>query len=266
MSVPCALTIAGSDSSGGAGVQADLKTFSALGVFGTCVITALTAQNTMGVHGIFQIPSEFVARQIDAIVTDITVNATKTGMLSTAEVVEVVAHKVKEHSLTPLVVDPVMVASTGAPLLESDAIELLKQRLLPLATVLTPNIPEATTLTGREIASIRDMEIAAQALHDAGAQVVVIKGGHLEGEHAIDIVYDGDKLLRLSYKRSSQRHTHGTGCIFSAAIAADLAKGATALDAIETAKAFTATAIEHGMEIGRGIGPADPLVWRYRSH
>ncbi|MCS7253271.1 MAG: bifunctional hydroxymethylpyrimidine kinase/phosphomethylpyrimidine kinase [Armatimonadota bacterium] len=256
---PCALTIAGSDSSGGAGVQADLKTFTALGVFGACAITALTAQNTLGVSSVLEVPAEFVAAQIDAVASDLKVGATKTGMLSNASIVEVVSAKVKEHNLKPLVVDPVIIAGTGARLLSENAIDVLKRELLPLATIVTPNVYEAEVLSGIKVTSLNSAMDAAIALYDLGASVIVIKGGHLEGDEAIDLVYDGNRFLELRSKRSTKGKLHGAGCVFSAAITAALAKGATEAEAIKSAKQFIQRSIEGAFPIGSGLIPVNPL-------
>lgn len=210
MTIPRALTIAGSDSGGGAGIQADLKTFAAFGVFGMTALTALTAQNTTGVYGVVEIAPAFVAQQIDVVVTDIGVDAVKTGMLANAAIIEIVAAKVKEHSLQPLVLDPVMIAKSGAPLLKPEAVDALKTHLLPLATVLTPNLHEASALTGRDVTDLEQMRDAARALHDWGAQNVVIKGGHLAGA-AVDVLFDGEDFTEFRSERLPNPATHGTG-------------------------------------------------------
>ena len=210
LAIPRVLIIAGSDSSGGAGIQADLKTVSALGAFGMTAITALTAQNTTGVYGVVEMEPEFVARQIEVCVTDIGCDAVKTGMLSSAAIIEAVAAKIREHHLRPLVVDPVMIAKSGAPLLQSDAVTALKEKLLPLATVVTPNLHEASALTGREIRTLEEMEEAARAIHDLGPENVVVKGGHLV-DTATDVLFDGHKFMELRAERIETKHTHGTG-------------------------------------------------------
>jgi len=261
MRIPRAMTIAGSDSGGGAGIQADLKTFAALGVFGTSAITALTAQNTLAVTAVMEVAPEFVGAQIDAVVGDIGVDAAKTGMLANAAIIEVVAEKVREHRLQQLVVDPVMVAKSGAPLLRPDAVEALRRLLLPLALVVTPNLPEAETLAGRPVRTAAEMEEAARAILALGPRAVVVKGGHLqEGEEAVDLFYDGQQVHRLAAPRVHTRHTHGTGCIFSAAIAAGLAKGLEPLEAVAHAKRFVTAAIEEGLPVGGGHGPANPMA------
>jgi hydroxymethylpyrimidine/phosphomethylpyrimidine kinase len=253
------LTIAGSDSGGGAGIQADLKTFAALGVFGTSAITSVTAQNTMGVQGVYDLPPEFVGRQIDSVLEDIEIDAAKTGMLSSAAIVEVVAEKVKAHAIRRLVVDPVMVAKGGAPLLQPDAVNALIERLLPLALVLTPNVPEAEALWGQRIVGLDEMREAARHIHDLGPRYVVLKGGHLQ-DCAIDILFDGTTFTELDAERIDTPHTHGTGCVFSAAIAAGLAKGSPVPDAIAAAKQFITAAIRHGFPLGKGVGPTDPMA------
>jgi hydroxymethylpyrimidine/phosphomethylpyrimidine kinase len=212
MPIPRVLIIAGSDSGGGAGIQADLKTVSALGCFGMTAITALTAQNTTGVYGVVEMTPEFVAQQIEVCVTDIGCDAVKTGMLANADIIAAVAEQVRKHQLQPLVVDPVMVAKSGAPLLRPDAIEALKTLLFPLATVVTPNLHEANALTGMTIRSLADMRQAAQAIKEFGAQCVVVKGGHLEGSgEAIDLLYDGTEFVEFRAPRYETKHTHGTG-------------------------------------------------------
>jgi hydroxymethylpyrimidine/phosphomethylpyrimidine kinase len=212
MPIPRVLIIAGSDSGGGAGIQADLKTVSALGCFGMTAITALTAQNTTGVYGVVEMTPEFVAQQIEVCVTDIGCDAVKTGMLANADIIAAVAEQVRKHQLQPLVVDPVMVAKSGAPLLRPDAIEALKTLLFPLATVVTPNLHEANALTGMTIRSLDDMRQAAQAIKEFGAQCVVVKGGHLEGSgEAIDLLYDGTEFVEFRAPRYETKHTHGTG-------------------------------------------------------
>lgn len=258
MSIPRALTIAGSDSGGGAGIQADLKTFSALGVFGMSAITALTAQNTTGVFAVHEVPPEVVAKQIDVVVEDIGVDAAKTGMLSSAPIIEAVADRVRQHKIQSLVVDPVMVAKSGAPLLRPEAQEALRRGILPLALVVTPNLPEAEALLGRSIQDLGGMREAARALRDLGPRVVLLKGGHLSGE-AVDVLYDGDEFEELSAPRLPARHTHGTGCVLSAAIAAYLARGLSVREAVRKGKEFVTEAIRYGLPLGRGVGPCNPL-------
>jgi len=249
-----ALTIAGSDSGAGAGIQADLKTFAALGVYGSSVITAVTAQNTRGVTAIQQINPDIVAKQLDAVMEDIGAYIAKTGMLCSAAIVEVVASGVLRHHLAgKLVIDPVLIATTGESLLDPEAVTLLKEQLLPLALVLTPNIPEAEALTGRS-----DMKDAARCLHDMGARWVVIKGGHASGD-ADDLLFDGRSFQVLHAQRIGMPHTHGTGCTFSAAITASLAKGLDVPHAMAEAKRYVTAAIERAYPIGSGSSPVHHL-------
>jgi len=257
MRLPVALTIAGSDSGGGAGIQADLKTFAALGVHGTSAITAITAQNTIGVTDILELPVDLVRKQIAAVVGDIGVQAAKTGMLSSAAIVGVVADAVREYGLRLLVVDPVMVAKGGAKLLRDDAIEALRERLIPLAAVVTPNLPEAEVLLGRHIASLDERRQAARDLVAMGASAAVVKGGH--AEDATDVYFDGSRMVELRAERIDTVNTHGSGCVFSAAIAAWLARGADPLRAASEARTFITQAIANSLEIGRGHGPVNPM-------
>lgn len=252
-----ALTIAGSDSGGGAGIQADLKTFGALGVFGTSAITAVTAQNTVAVTRIQEIDPEIVAAQIDAVVEDIGIDAAKTGMLASTRILEAVAAALRRHRVPNLVVDPVMVSKSGARLLKEDAIEALKSKLLPLAEVVTPNIPEAEVLSGHKIADVEAMRDAARRIFSLGAKRVVIKGGHAEGPNVVDLYYDGDRFEEFKAERVPTRNTHGTGCTYSAAIAAYLAHGLPPLDAVARAKEFLTAALRSAPAIGKGIGPVD---------
>jgi hydroxymethylpyrimidine/phosphomethylpyrimidine kinase len=253
-----ALTIAGSDSSGGAGIQADLKTFSALEVYGASVITALTAQNTLGVEAVHVVPAEFVRAQMRAVAADLKVGAIKIGMLATSAVIEAVAAGLGDFPSVPVVLDPVMVAASGDPLLEADAVEALRAVLIPLATLITPNLAEAAALLGEPCAR-SEYEMAAQALklHEAGASAVLIKGGHSEGEAAIDILFEGDQPVSFEAPRVETKNTHGTGCTLSAAIAAELAKGADIAEAVGTAKTYVTEAIfaADQLEIGKGRGP-----------
>jgi hydroxymethylpyrimidine/phosphomethylpyrimidine kinase len=256
-----ALTIAGSDSGGGAGIQADLKTFMALDVFGMTAVTAITAQNTLGVHGIYDVPLEGIGAQIDAVVTDLGVDALKTGMLSQVAVIELVASKIEQHKLRNLVVDPVMVAKGGASLLQTEAQSALRACLLPLATLVTPNIPEAEVLTGMSIGDETAMvEAAKRLVGQYGAQAVVVKGGHLAAQ-PIDIFYDGQTIVKLAGERYETRHTHGTGCTFSAAITAMLARGASLETAVSTAKQYIQAAIREELGLGAGHGPTNH--WAY---
>ena len=249
-----ALTIAGSDSGAGAGIQADIKTFAALGVYGTSVITAITAQNTLGVTQILELPADLIAAQIDAVVQDIGTHALKTGMLGNSTIIEVVAEKIREHCLQNLVVDPVMVAKGGELLLRREGIETLCSKLIPLATVVTPNLPEAEQLTGVQGASSKEIKEAARRIIAMGARSVVIKGGHRRGP-ATDIFYDGKKFREISAPRVRTSHTHGTGCTFSAAIAASLARGEKPEKAVVQAKRYITQAIRKGFAIGSGHSP-----------
>lgn len=252
--VPVALTIAGSDSGGGAGIQADLKTFSALGVYGASAITAITAQNTRQVTDVLELPPGLVAAQIDAVVSDIGAQAVKTGMLASAAIIEAVAAKVREHDLAPLVVDPVMVAKSGDRLLREDAIDALRTQLLPLATVVTPNLPEAEVLVGHTIASWEATREAAQEIVALGAQAVVLKGGHREGP-ATDLFYDGESFREYTAVRVETTSTHGTGCTFASAITASLAKGSDLRPAVAAAKAYVTRALQSAYPLGHGHGP-----------
>jgi hydroxymethylpyrimidine/phosphomethylpyrimidine kinase len=251
--IPRALTIAGSDSGGGAGIQADLKTFSAFRVYGASVLTAVTAQNSIGVHGIANLAPEFVARQLDAVLGDIGADAAKTGMLSTAAIIRAVADRLRAHRLARLVVDPVMVAKSGDPLLEPDAREALIEAILPLALVVTPNLPEAAALAGFPVADEQEMEAAARRIHALGPAWVLVKGGHLKGD-PVDLLFDGHAVTRLTAERVPTPHTHGTGCTYSAAIAAGLARGAAVLAAVVEAKRYVTAAIRGGFPLGRGVG------------
>ena len=268
MKLPVALTIAGSDSGGGAGIQADLKTFAALGVHGTSAITAITAQNTVTVTEIHEVPVRVIRAQIDAVVEDLGVEAAKTGMLASAEIIEAVSAAIRKHGIRSLVVDPVMVAKGGARLLHSDAIAALYRHLLPLAAVVTPNLPEAEVLLGRRLRTLDDRRQAARDLVALGPRAAVVKGGHAENhakaaeELAIDVYWDGVELLELAGKRIDTKNTHGSGCAFSAAIAAGLAKGQAPREAMLAAKAFINGAIEHSLELGRGHGPVNPMFDR----
>jgi len=253
-SIRKALTIAGSDSGAGAGIQADLKTFAALGVYGTSALTAITAQNTVGVTAILALSPKMVAAQIDAVITDIGAHALKTGMLANVAIIEIVAQKIQEHRLRNLVVDPVMVATSGDLLIKKNAVAALRSRLIPLATVVTPNIPEAEQLTGMPLQNSIDFEEAARRIVALGARSVVIKGGHRSGP-AIDLFYDGKKFTELHAPRIRTRHTHGTGCTFSAAIAAHLAKGEKLENAVALAKKFITQAIRSGFAVGSGHSP-----------
>lgn len=261
-SLSVALTIAGSDSGGGAGIQADLKTFHQFGVYGTSVITSLTAQNTLGVSAIHTPPPEFVAEQYLTVTSDITIDAVKTGMLATGAIITALADAFEECPPANLVVDPVMISSTGAYLLEPDAVEALIERILPLADLLTPNLHEAAAFLGVEsIASLEEMRGAAEKIGSMGPAAVLVKGGHLPGEdEAIDILYDGTSFTELRSERLDQKHTHGTGCTLSAAITAGLAKGALMTESVRRAKAYITEAIRSAPGIGGGVGPLNHFV------
>jgi hydroxymethylpyrimidine/phosphomethylpyrimidine kinase len=253
MLIPKALTIAGSDSGGGAGIQADLKTFSAFRVFGMSVITAVTAQNSLGVQGVENLPPAFVARQLRSVLEDFGADAAKCGMLSTAPIIEAVAAELTERRIEKLVVDPVMIAKSGDRLLEPEARAALSDRILPLALLVTPNLPEAEVLAGMRVAEPEDMEEAARRIHLMGPRYVLVKGGHLKGD-ATDLLWNGRDFTRFSTPRIDSQNTHGTGCTFSAAIAAGLARGQALGDAIRAAKAYVTRAIREGFQAGRGVG------------
>jgi hydroxymethylpyrimidine/phosphomethylpyrimidine kinase len=256
-----ALTIAGSDSGGGAGIQADLKTFMAFGVYGMSAITALTAQNTVGVQGIFDVSPEFVRAQIRSVVTDIGTDAAKTGMLSNAGIVRAVADAVREYRIPNLVVDPVMIAKSGAPLLAPEARKALVEELLPLATVITPNVFEAEAILGSRIGDLEAMKKAARELKKTGCRWVVLKGGRLDIEsQAVDVLCDGRELVLLRSPRSDSMCTHGSGCTFAAAITAGLARGLTPKDAVKRAKEYVTEAIRTGISMGSGHGPPNHLA------
>jgi hydroxymethylpyrimidine/phosphomethylpyrimidine kinase len=256
-----ALTIAGSDSGGGAGIQADLKTFAAFGVYGSVVLTAVTAQNTVGVQAAFYLPADLIAQQFDSVLADIGTDAAKTGMLSSIPIVETVAAKVRQWKVPNLVVDPVMVAKGGDPLLAADARQTLIKHLVPLADVLTPNRHETAELVGIEVTTIEQAREAARRLIDLGPKWVVVKAGSIPGAtEAIDVVASGRELFELAGPRFDTQHTHGSGCAFSAAIAAGLAQGLPVLDAIRKAKRFIGEAIRTAPEIGAGHGPVNHLA------
>jgi len=251
-----ALTIAGSDSGAGAGIQADLKTFAALGVYGTTALTAITAQNTVGVTQVLALSPKLVGAQIDAIIDDIGAHALKTGMLANAAIIDMVAKKIREHRLKNIVVDPVMVATSGDLLIQKNAVAALRTKLIPLATVVTPNIAEAEELTGMKLRSSEEMREAARLISNMGAEIVIIKGGHLKGP-AMDLFYDGRKFTSLNAPRIRTKNTHGTGCTFSAAIAAYLAKGEKIDSAVALAKKFITRAIQLSFSIGAGHSPVN---------
>lgn len=251
---PTVMTIAGSDSGGGAGIQADLKTLSALGVFGTSTLTAITAQNTVGVTAVHEVPTDVIRAQIDAVVTDIGADAVKTGMLSSSEIVDAVAEAIGHHGIANLVVDPVMVAKSGDRLLRQEAINALCTSLIPLAAVVTPNIPEAEDLTGARIQSDQDVRDAAVRIIAMGARSVVIKGGHREGPPT-DVLYDGQEFQEFTTERVPSTNTHGTGCTFASAVAAGLAHGLDTPAAVAQAKEYVTAAIRASYPIGQGHGP-----------
>ena len=257
---PVALTIAGSDSGGGAGIVADLKTFQAHGVWGTAAIVAVTAQNTLGVQAFEAVSPELVRAQITSVVSDLGADAAKTGMLASAAMVEAVAATVREFGVGPLVVDPVFVSKHGDTLLADDAVGALRHRLLPLATVVTPNLPEAAALVGFDVADRPAMEKAARALIDLGPEVVLVKGGHLADDEASPdcLLAAGEEPVWLDGARIPGRHTHGTGCVLAAAICAELARGMEPADACVAAKRFVERAIAAGVPLGAGVGPVDP--------
>ena len=258
---PCVLTVAGSDSGGGAGIQADLKTMLALGVHGMSVLTAVTAQNSLGVQGAWELPAEAVRAQYRSVVDDIGVQAVKTGMLSSAELVGTVAELLAGTD-APVVVDPVGVSKHGDPLLAASALDSVRTELLPTATVATPNLDEVAQLTGIEVRGETDMRRAADAVLGFGPRWVLIKGGHLPGD-AVDLLTDGGVELWLRATRHDNRHTHGTGCTLASAVASGLAKGLTVPAAVRTAKEYVTGAIEAGFALGAGIGPVDH-GWRFR--
>lgn len=260
------LTIAGSDSGGGAGIQADLKTFHAFGAFGTSAVTAITAQNTRGVTGVHPIPVAMVRAQIDAVVDDLAPGAAKTGMLASRELVEAVADAVAEHEMRDLVVDPVMVATSGDRLLDEDAVSAVRDRLMPLARVVTPNTHEAALLTGRPVNGVDDLVGVGRALVEAGAEAALMKGGHLEGDEVVDILVTAGGERRWTHRRIGGREAHGTGCTLSAAIAAGLARGRTLEDAVGDAVDFVARALAAAPELGRGATPLNHLVGRGGAH
>ncbi len=253
---PRVLTVAGSDSGGGAGIQADLKTFSALGAFGTSAVTAVTAQNTVGVTAVQEVNLDVIGAQIDAVVEDIGVDAVKTGMLSSPGIVRLVARKARDHGFDRLVVDPVMVAATGARLLHDSAVEAVKGELIPAAVVVTPNTFEAEALTGLPVTSRAEMEDAARAIHELGPRYVVVKGGHVrDSSYSVDLLFDGSGFTEYSALRIDTSSTHGTGCTFASAIAVGLARGLGVPDAVGQAKDYVTGAIAAAFPVGRGNGP-----------
>jgi hydroxymethylpyrimidine/phosphomethylpyrimidine kinase len=261
---PVALSVAGSDPSGGAGIQADLKTFEACGVYGMAVLTALTAQNTLGVHGVEVVTPAFVGAQLDAVLGDVGAQAVKTGMLATAPVMEVVAETLDAHGVRTLVVDPVAASKHGDPLLEDDAVRTLATRIVPRALVATPNAGEVGLLTGRTPRRREDLPAAADAVLELGCRWVLVKGGHLDDEVAVDLLTDGDEVHWLEAPRLDTRDTHGTGCTLAAAITAGLAAGLDVVPAVRAAKDYLTGALRTGVRIGEGIGPVDHQ-WRSRQ-
>ncbi len=251
------LTIAGSDSGGGAGIQADLKALSANGVYGLSVITSITAQNTRGVTAVHDLPLSIVEAQLDALFDDFEIAAVKTGMLSSAPIVDAVSRALARHRAANLVVDPVMVAKSGHPLLRQDAVDHLKASLIPQALLVTPNIPEAEQLAGMTIATLADARQAAKLIHKMGCRHVLIKGGHALTERATDLLYDGKFFNIYKGEYIDTPHTHGTGCTYASAIAAQLARGKALPDAVQAAKTYVTEAIRHSLAIGRGKGPTD---------
>ena len=254
---PVALSIAGSDSGGGAGIQADLKVFHRFEVYGTSAVTLVTAQNTRGVARVELLAPDLVVAQIDAVASDFTVAAAKTGALGSAAIVAAVAEAVARHGLAPLVVDPVMISKHGHALLDAAAVAALRDALLPRAALVTPNLPEAAALVGGDLASERSVEAAARALHALGAGAVLVKGGHGGGEEVADLLFDGRDLIWLRAPRQSTQHTHGTGCTYSAAITARLALGDDLVSAVRTAHAYVARAIATAPKLGHGQGPVN---------
>ncbi len=248
------LVVAGSDSGGGAGIQADIKTVTGLGGYAATAVTALTAQNTLGVHGVLGVEPAFIRKQMDAVLDDIGADCLKTGMLHNAEVIEAVCD-VASAAKIPLVADPVMVAKGGAPLLDSDAVGALRERLLPLAAIVTPNVPEAETLLGRRIASREEMEEAAYALADAGPGAVLVKGGHMDGDRLFDVLLDDGSIHVFETARIETAHTHGTGCTLASAVATGIAQGMKLPAAVGRAQAYVVEAIRRAPGLGAGHGP-----------
>ncbi len=254
--IPRVLTIAGSDSGGGAGIQADLKTFTVLGVYGLCVITSVTAQNTVEVSAVHDLPERLVESQIDAVMSDIGCDAAKLGMLSNERIIKAVAGGIEKYGIERLVVDPVMRSKAGNVLLRNSCTELLKEIIIPKALLITPNIPEAEVLSSVTIKNIRDMRTAAERIHSLGAKTVLVKGGHLRKDlPATDIFFDGKEFRELSCKRIETKNTHGTGCTFSAAVCAFLAKGTPLAVSAERAKSFITEAVRNSLDLGKGHGP-----------
>lgn len=258
------LSIAGSDCSGGAGIQADLKTFAAHGVYGMSVIASVVAENTSRVIGIQNISPDMIRKQIDAVYEDIAVDAVKIGMLSTPDSMHAVAERLREYRSANVVIDPVMYAKSGCPLMEPAAVDTLIKVMIPLADVLTPNIPEAEKIADMQISSADDMEAASKKICAMGCRAIVVKGGHASG-NALDVLYDGKDVYRFEAPRIVTRNTHGTGCTFSSAIAAQLARGRSVQEAVQNAKAYVTTAIEHALSIGKGNGPTHHFYTLYQN-
>lgn len=258
MTLPRVLTVAGSDSGGGAGIQADLKTFQELGVFGMSALTALTAQNTVGVHGVHEVPPDFVTQQLDVVLSDIGADAVKTGMLSSAPIIDAVVKGLTAHSVQRLVVDPVCASKHGDALLQPDAVASMRSGIIPMAEIVTPNLGEVAVLTGVEVRSRDDLSTAARAVLELGPGWVLVKGGHLDDdEEAVDLLSDGAREVYVSGPRFPTADTHGTGCTLASAIAAYRARGLDVEAAVRAAKRYVSGAIEHGLRLGRGIGPVD---------
>ncbi|RNC28665.1 MAG: Hydroxymethylpyrimidine/phosphomethylpyrimidine kinase [Candidatus Dichloromethanomonas elyunquensis] len=258
------LTIAGSDTCGGAGIQADLKTFSAHGIYGMSVITAVTAQNTQGVFAVQDIQPDIIGKQIDAIYQDIEVDALKIGMVSVIDTIRIIGSKLRAYGAKKIVLDPVMISKSGFALLQPEAREALLENLLPLSTITTPNIPEAEVISGKKINTLQDMREAAKMIADLGPMYVLVKGGHLEGE-AMDILYDGRMFHEFKAPRLNTKNTHGTGCTLSSAIASNLAKGMDVASAVELSKKYITTAIHHSFAIGKGVGPVHHFYEIYQK-
>ncbi len=258
------LTIAGSDSGGGAGIQADLKTITLLGEYGMSVLTGLTAQNTRGVYAIHEIPPPFVEKQIEVVLSDIGVDAVKTGMLVNGEIIGVVAKKILQYGIEKVVVDPVMVAKSGTLLLREDGCEALIKELIPLAMVVTPNLMEASVLTRSKVSNLEEMKRAAHKIYQFGPKYVLVKGGHLKGR-AVDVLFDGKRFIEIGAQRIESKNTHGTGCTFASAIATFLAKGEEVLEAVRRAKDFITLAIRSGLRIGKGNGPTNPTAYLFKE-
>ncbi|MEN0643163.1 bifunctional hydroxymethylpyrimidine kinase/phosphomethylpyrimidine kinase [Alkalicoccobacillus gibsonii] len=266
MTLPKVLTIAGSDSGGGAGIQADLKTFQELDTYGLSVITAITAQNTVGVQAVHPVSLNGLNDQLESVFTDIKVDAVKTGMLVSADYIQSISTYIRDYNVNKLVIDPVLGSTSGSELTKNEAIDELKNSLWPLATVVTPNLIEAARMLGwASINTVSEMEKAVYQLHEWGAKSILLKGGHLPGGESVDLLYDGHTLTHFPMKRIDQPHTHGTGCTLASAIAAGLAKGNSIHDAVSMAKDFVTCAIREGFSIGEGSGPLNHSAYRHRQ-